>query len=129
MKKKILVIEDNLETALVLCEYFQDHESDAEVAINGKEAIEKVKSSHYDFILMDLNMPEMDGIEATIKILENYTVGQIIPRIIALTAQVSNEDKERCLDAGMIDFIPKPLCAGELFGKLRNYVSRVYVAY
>jgi CheY-like chemotaxis protein len=85
----------------------------ADKALNGLEAVESVKQKQYDIILMDVQMPEMDGIEATrtIRLLK-----QMQPIIIAMTANAMQEDKEACLAAGMNDYISKPI-------KLDNLIS------
>lgn len=80
----------------------------ADVATNGIEALKALESKTYDVILMDMQMPEMDGLEATRKIVELYT-GPERPYIIALTANAMQGDRERCLDAGMNDYISKPI--------------------
>jgi len=80
-------------------------------AMNGREAIEAVKHQHYDVILMDVQMPEMDGMEAT-RIIRSLEQRQ--PIIIAMTANAMQGDREACLDAGMDDYISKPIKLEEL---------------
>ena len=86
----------------------------------GKEALEKAQANNYDMILMDVNMPEMDGHEATkaIRLLNNEK--KDIP-IIALTASVLNTDIHKCLESGMNDYIPKPFKREELLQTLSKY--------
>ncbi len=84
---------------------------------NGLEVIEKITKSDYDVILMDIQMPEMDGLEATKKVR-----GQAItqPFIIAMTANAMAEDREICISAGMDDYIAKPMKLEELVNLLRK---------
>jgi two-component system sensor histidine kinase/response regulator len=84
------------------------------VATNGREAKERSESEKFDMILMDVQMPEMDGFQATAAIREvERTTGKHIP-IIAMTAHAMKGDRERCLSAGMDAYIAKPIDAGEL---------------
>lgn len=85
----------------------------ADLAINGVEAVDAVKKKNYDIILMDIMMPEMDGIEAT-KIILNDTEQKPNPFIIAVTANAFQEDKDKCFNAGMFDFIAKPFKVNDL---------------
>ena len=78
----------------------------ADVAANGVEALEAIERQPYDTVLMDVEMPEMDGLEATRRIRERSTSG---PHIIAVTANALQGERERCLAAGMNDYITKPL--------------------
>jgi CheY-like chemotaxis protein len=90
----------------------------ADVASNGKEAVETVAWQPYDVVLMDVQMPEMDGIEATTKIRENF--GENRPWIIALTANALQGDRERYLGVGMDDYLSKPIRVEELEKALTN---------
>ncbi|KKL54214.1 hypothetical protein LCGC14_2267670, partial [marine sediment metagenome] len=87
----------------------------ADVVTNGKEAIESLKRLDYDLVLMDCQMPEMDGYEATRTIRdENSTVRNHNIPIIAMTANVMKGDRENCLEAGMNDYVTKPIKVQEL---------------
>jgi CheY-like chemotaxis protein len=90
----------------------------ADVASNGLEAVEAVQRQDYDIILMDVQMPEMDGIEATRAIKAALAPGRSGPWIIALTAGAMKEDRERCLAAGMDDFLTKPMQSHDLVAAL-----------
>ena len=81
------------------------------------------KAKLYDVILMDMQMPVMDGIEATQTIRSNLQLKQ--PQIIAMTANASAEDREKCLKAGMNDYISKPLKLDELMNLLKNAAMKV----
>jgi CheY-like chemotaxis protein len=77
------------------------------VANNGIEALQALREQEFDFVLMDMQMPLMDGLEATRRIVAEWP--GVHPPIIALTANAMAEDRERCLDAGMQDFVAKPI--------------------
>jgi CheY-like chemotaxis protein len=91
----------------------------ADVAGNGIEAIESVERQTYDVILMDVQMPEMDGLDATREIVGRWPEKER-PRIIALTANAMVEDREACFEAGMEDYVSKPIRMSELIRALRE---------
>jgi CheY-like chemotaxis protein len=88
----------------------------ADIASNGIEAVESIERQVYDVILMDVQMPDMDGLDATRSIRKLKDVVQ--PRIIAMTANAMEGDREMCLDAGMDDYISKPIRVNELIEAL-----------
>jgi CheY-like chemotaxis protein len=92
------------------------------VVENGQEALDQVKEQHYDLILMDMQMPVMNGFEATRKIrqLEEYKDTPII----ALTAFAMKGDREKCLEAGATDYIPKPIDSQEFIQKVKHYTEQ-----
>jgi len=104
----ILLVEDNLINQKVTVRLLKKFGYNIDVAANGIEALEAVKKKQYNIIFMDIQMPEMDGIEATKKILKMFPE-KLCPKIIAMTAAVMKGDKEKCLNAGMVDYIPKPV--------------------
>jgi PAS domain S-box-containing protein len=110
---RILVAEDNQVNQKIAQKILQKMGYRADLAGNGLEAIESVHRQHYDVVLMDLHMPEMDGIEATRRIVEGYPKKKR-PRIIAVTADAMEGDRERCMGAGMDDYISKPIQIAEL---------------
>ena len=89
-----------------------------EIANDGEQAVEMFKVKPYDVVLMDMQMPVMDGIEATQTIRNNLQLKQ--PQIIAMTANASAEDREKCLNAGMNDYISKPVKLDELMNLLKK---------
>jgi CheY-like chemotaxis protein len=98
-------------------------EVQVEVAENGAIAVEKVRSGNYDLILMDVQMPVMNGYEATQKIRALDNGKSEIP-IIAMTANVMKEEVERCYAAGMDDFIGKPFDTKELLQKIYGLIDQ-----
>ena len=88
------------------------------IANNGKEALEIVSHEKYDIILMDVQMPEMDGLEATKMI---RTCLEIQPIIMAMTANVLQGDRDSCIQAGMDDYISKPIDLKELLSHLEKW--------
>jgi signal transduction histidine kinase/CheY-like chemotaxis protein len=117
---KILLAEDNKINQKVASKTLESFGHQVDVVENGLEAIDKVKQNHYDLIMMDLEMPEMDGIEATrvIRKLESENLLEGPDRkhikIVALTAHSTTEDKARCQEAGMDDYISKPFRQSEI---------------
>jgi CheY-like chemotaxis protein len=93
----------------------------ADVAANGIEALQALERQHYDLVLMDLRMPEMDGLEATRIIRQRWPDEG--PKVIAITAHALEGDKEKCLDAGMDDYISKPVKLEELALMLSKHRS------
>jgi len=104
---RVLVVEDNRENQRVALKILERMGYRAEAVNNGREAVEVVTHMHYDIILMDVMMPEMDGMEATRRI--RQLPGAHRPWIIAVTASALVGDRERCLEAGMDDYITKPV--------------------
>ena len=115
----ILVAEDNEINQQVVVYILQKLGYDPLIVGNGKQAVDAALNTGYDVILMDLQMPEMDGLEATRMIRRSRLVDQ--PVIIALTANTMEGDEEECLQAGMNDYVGKPVKLEELVGKLRKW--------
>ncbi len=121
---QILIVEDNLINQKLMVEFISGFGLNYDIANNGIEAIEAFKSNHYQVILMDDNMPEMTGSEATIQIRQIEADRNLQPTpIIAVTANVMQGDKERFMAAGMNDLITKPVLAETLKTYLNKYLN------
>jgi signal transduction histidine kinase/DNA-binding response OmpR family regulator len=105
---RILLAEDNVVNQKLAMRLLLQMGYRADLASNGIEAIESVARQRYDVVLMDVQMPEMDGLEASRRITAKYTPEQR-PRIIAMTANAMQGDREECLAAGMDDYVTKPI--------------------
>jgi PAS domain S-box-containing protein len=116
---RILVVEDNAVNQQLALLLLQKVGYRADVAANGVEALEALERQPYDVVLMDVEMPEMDGLEATRQI-RGMTPGEPRPRIIAVTAKALQGERERCLQAGMDDYLTKPIRLHELIEALRR---------
>ncbi len=120
---RILLAEDNVVNQKIALRLLERMGYRADVASNGVEALEALERQPYDAVLMDIQMPEMDGIEATRHIRARWPVEQQ-PAIIAMTAHVLDGDREWYLSAGMDDFVGKPVRVGELMECLRRVENR-----
>ncbi len=113
---RILVAEDNAVNQKLALRLLQQMGYRADVASNGLEAVECVQRQAYDLVLMDVQMPELDGLGATRTIRGLKSIHQ--PRIVAMTANAMQGDRETCLEAGMDDYLSKPIRMHELAGSL-----------
>ena len=119
----ILLAEDNPINQKVTLRLLKSLGLGADVVENGLEAVNAVESKGYDVVLMDVMMPIMDGLEATRQIRQRFQSMPDPPRIIAVTANAMAGDRERCLEAGMDDYIPKPLRLEALRGALDSITA------
>lgn len=115
----VLLVDDNQINQFVANEILKKAGCKVDIAENGIEAIEKVKSKSYDLIFMDIQMPQMDGVTAT-KEIRKLNLAQT-PPIIAMTAYSMKEDKEKFIKDGMDDYLSKPIKPENLIGKLREW--------
>ncbi|MBK9290635.1 MAG: response regulator [Bacteroidetes bacterium] len=123
---KILLVEDNQLNQKFAVAVLHKLGCKVDVAENGRVGLEMFKQNKYDLILMDIQMPEMNGIEATIAIRQIEALegkGRHIP-IIAVTAFALEQDRKNCADAGMDDFLAKPYKPHEIEEKLRSVAQR-----
>ncbi len=109
---RILLVDDVPINQKVALQILATYGYRADTAVNGKEAVKAVQDKVYDLVLMDVQMPEIDGLEATRQIRSNSNIMQ--PRIIAMTAHAMQGDREECLAAGMDDYIQKPIRKNDL---------------
>jgi signal transduction histidine kinase/DNA-binding response OmpR family regulator len=105
---RILLAEDNVVNQKLALRLLQQMGYRADLASNGMEAIESIERQTYDLVLMDVQMPEMDGLEATRRIVARRSAAER-PRIVAMTANAMQGDREACIDAGMDDYVTKPI--------------------
>lgn len=120
---KVLLVEDNPVNVIVTNQFLKIWDFKVEVAKNGAEAISRVSDTNFDIILMDLQMPIMDGFEATKNIRKmSDSVKSGVP-IIALTASAMIEDRKHVLNVGMNDHVSKPFNPDELFNKMRKLIG------
>ncbi len=124
VRLKVLVVEDNPVNRRLLVSLLNKNGHDPDTAVNGVEAVELAKEKHYDLIFMDLQMPEMDGITASKIIIEHYAERR--PKIVAVTANVLQEDRDKCFEAGMDDFMAKPINNNILLSILDRYSKQIF---
>ncbi|TMK90501.1 MAG: response regulator [Actinobacteria bacterium] len=120
---RILLAEDNVVNQKLAIRLLEKLGYRADIVANGLEALEAVERQTYDLLLSDVQMPEMDGLEATRQILERWPEGER-PWIIAMTAEAMSGDRERCLAAGMNDYVAKPIRVDELVGAIKRTPRR-----
>lgn len=122
---QILLAEDNSINQAVASHILEEAGHTVTIANNGKEALDALEVQHFDLVLMDIHMPEMDGFEATAAIREQEKQsGKHLP-IIALTANALKEDRDRCLNGGMDGYVSKPFESQELFNTINNLISQL----
>jgi len=119
----ILLVEDNAINLEVAQELLIDLNFQVDTADNGKEAIKKVKKTKYDLVLMDVQMPKMDGLEATRQIRALKSRGNL--SILAMTAGVLDKEKQACITAGMSDFVAKPIELKNFYSSLIKWLPQI----
>jgi CheY-like chemotaxis protein len=126
--RKILLVEDNVINQKVARLNLEKLGANITIADNGRIALEKLEQDIFDLIIMDIQMPEMDGFETTTQIRASGRPWKHIP-IIAMTASAMNDEKERCMNMGMNWFVSKPFTREDLVAAIKkclaNYPSRI----
>ena len=123
MPMNILLAEDNGINQVLAMRILERMGYQADLATNGIEVLDLMTRRRYDLVLMDVHMPEMDGLEATRRIRERWPQSER-PKIIAMTANAMEEDRKRCLDAGMDDYLSKPVQARQLQAAVEKWARR-----
>ena len=120
----MLLAEDNITNQLVALGIFRKFGLKADAVANGREALETLRSVPYDLVFMDVQMPEMDGLEATraIRAKQDGVMNPSVP-IIAMTARAMSGDRELCFDAGMDDYITKPVAAAAVLQVIEKWLA------
>lgn len=120
--KRLLLAEDNLVNREVTLELLRDVGFEVDIATNGLEAVALAKQNQYDLVLMDMQMPDMDGLEAT-RTIRAMPQWDRVP-ILAMTANAFGEDRSACLAAGMNDHLGKPAAPADLFAALLHWLNK-----
>ena len=125
--RHVLLVEDNIVNQCVASEILKRIGVTVDIANNGVEALQMLVDTHYDFVFMDCQMPEMDGFEATRRIRARGDLGEL--PVVALTANALSGDRQSCLDAGMTDYLTKPFTRDQLKAMLDKWTTgRIAVA-
>jgi CheY-like chemotaxis protein len=121
----VLVAEDNFVNSTIVTSLLGKRGHTTVAVVNGREAVDAVRSGKFDLVLMDVQMPEMDGHEATRAIrAEEEKTGTHVP-IIALTAHAMSGDREACIAAGADNYLSKPITPKDLFAMMESIVAPV----
>jgi len=120
-KARLLLVEDDLINRETVLWMLTEVGMTADIAFNGRDAVKIVQEKRFDLILMDMQMPEMDGLEATRSIRQIPERGAV--PIVALTANAFEQDQRACRDAGMNDFLSKPMMPEDLYAMLLKWLG------
>jgi CheY-like chemotaxis protein len=115
---RILLAEDNLVNQLLIKKVIEKAGFYLELANNGIQALEKLSQNKFDLVLMDVQMPDMNGLETTNEIIRIYKEDR--PKILAITAGSFGDDEQQCIDAGMDDTLEKPFKIEQLLDKMKK---------
>src|SRR5688572_22081755 len=119
---RILYVEDNIENRMLVKRVLESEGYTVIEAENGNTGLEKAKSANPDLILMDINLPDIDGYDCTARLRQIDGIGQI--PIVALTANVMEGDKQKALDAGCDGYIPKPIDVDQLSVQVALHIRK-----
>jgi CheY-like chemotaxis protein len=120
--RRVLIVDDDIRNIFALSSVLEDYGVDIRTADNGREAIALAQKGGLDVILMDIMMPEMDGLE-TMKEIRKIPACKDLP-IVAVTAKAMKGDRERCIEAGAWDYLSKPVDREQLIGVLKAWLQR-----
>jgi two-component system sensor histidine kinase/response regulator len=121
---KILLAEDNRVNQLLVVRLLQARGHQVVVVGDGRAALDAIDKQSFDLILMDIQMPEMDGLEATRILRERERTGLRVPPIIAMTAHAMKGDRDKCIEAGMTGYISKPIQPEQLFEHMEEVMAQ-----
>jgi CheY-like chemotaxis protein len=119
---RILVADDNVVNLKVASSFLSRMGYAPDMVSNGREVMEALVAKEYDLILLDIQMPELDGYQVAAAVIAKANGGQR-PSMVALTANAMESDRQRCLAAGLDDYLPKPIRLPELEAVLRKYLK------
>jgi len=122
---RILLAEDSVVNQRLAVAILEKHGHGVTVAGDGQAALELLRDGAFDLVLMDVEMPNLDGLEATAAIRQRERDGGGHVPVIAMTAHAMKGDRERCLEAGMDDYVSKPIRAADLFQKIAEVLARL----
>ncbi|SIR29361.1 response regulator [Halanaerobium kushneri] len=123
-EKKLLIVEDNADNRMLIRAYLSKSDYEVEMAVNGLEGVEKIEKNNYDLVLMDIQMPKLDGYQAIRRIREMEKADKINRnKIIALTAYALDSDKEKALQAGFDGHLTKPIKKEKLYKTINEYLD------
>jgi two-component system, sensor histidine kinase and response regulator len=120
-RDRVLVVEDNVLNQVVAVGILNRLGCDADVVDNGRDAVAAATGSAYGVVLMDCRLPGLDGYQAAAEIRRREGAGRRVP-IVAMTASASQQDRERCLAAGMDDYVAKPVLVGDVDAVLARWL-------
>jgi hypothetical protein len=120
--RRVLIVDDDIRNIFALSSVLEDYGMDIRTADNGREAINITKQGELDVILMDIMMPEMDGLE-TMREIRKLPDCKNLP-IVAVTAKAMKGDRERCIEAGAWDYLSKPVDREQLLSVLKAWLQR-----
>jgi hypothetical protein len=120
--RRVLIVDDDIRNIFALSSVLEDYGMDIRTADNGREAIGIAQKERLDVILMDIMMPEMDGLETTREIRKLPGCNDL--PIVAVTAKAMKGDRERCIEAGAWDYLSKPVDRDQLLSVLKAWLHR-----
>ena len=120
--KSVLIVDDDIRNIFALSSVLEDYGMKIVTADNGRDAIEEAQKRELDIVLMDIMMPELDGLDTTREI-RKIPQCRDLP-IVAVTAKAMKGDRERCIEAGAWDYLSKPVDREQLLGVLRSWLQR-----